>query len=69
MVKNQYLYETRCKRCGKRTEWYFGNAEHMERETFIKGMTEKITYPLLYNCGKCKMETVQDIVSYRIFGE
>lgn len=64
MPDKNYNYETKCRRCGSLTDWYFSSADRFTYMEFVEAMTDYIQYPRTYKCKSCKKETVQDVVSY-----
>lgn len=59
-----YEYETKCRRCGHLTQWYFSNRFGFPFSDFLFAMNDKIASPRQMECKVCLKETVQDIVSY-----
>lgn len=63
MAKN-YNYETKCRRCGLLTAWYFAEVGNVAYGDFLLAITDYIQYPRAYKCNTCNKQTVQDVVSY-----
>ena len=62
-----YTWETKCRKCGKIVEWYFGNDRMSDDCTFTKCVYAKLENSCeLGHCEKCKMQTVQDFIGYKI---
>lgn len=59
-----YNYETKCRRCGELTEWYFSNTDRFTFMQFVKVMNDHIQFPRANKCEKCEKDTVQDVVYY-----
>lgn len=57
--QSNHTYATKCRRCGKIHEWWWGMSWAKLRVYII----EHMTFPSLCNCSKCKLETVHDYVS------
>lgn len=68
MQDKNYNYETKCRRCGTLTEWYFAPLSAFTYVEFVEVMTNHIQYPRTRECKKCEKYTVQDIVSYSSYG-
>ena len=68
MAKLELTYETKCRRCGKITEWFGGyDADKSDRENWLRlhdWVTEHFDHPSVCRCDKCKKDTIQDYVSY-----
>lgn len=64
MESKNYEYETKCRRCGNLHEWHFSTADRITWMQFSDAMQDHIEHPRQIKCGKCKKETVQDVVSY-----
>lgn len=62
--KTTCTYETKCRRCLKITDWYFGPIEMVSFDNFLLAMNDLIQFPRLLHCESCKKGTVQDVVSY-----
>ena len=60
----QYIYETKCRRCGTISDWVFGDANRSEFNDFEKCMRDYIEEPRTFDCWDCKKVTVQDLVYY-----
>lgn len=65
--KQNYKYETKCKKCGKIHEWYFMKKSEFSYTKFMEALFEKSKYPSIYDCDKCKTRTFQEVVSYGDF--
>ena len=64
MGAKNYNYETKCRRCGKLTEWYFSSADRFTYNDFTSAMMDYVQFPRILRCDDCKKETVQDVVSF-----
>lgn len=68
MEKNKYpdqwVYETKCRRCGKFEEWTFSTRTNIVWTKFAEAMTDHIQHPRLLMCEQCNGHTIQDIISY-----
>ena len=62
--EKNWEYETKCRRCGALTDWFFSTVDKMEWLDFMKAMVDYIRFPRNHHCRKCKKNTVQDVVSY-----
>lgn len=59
-----WIFETKCRRCGHMTQWFFSYREQTDWLDFSKYIHCRINDPLQYKCDECCKKTVQDIVSY-----
>lgn len=65
MNKNWAMcYTTKCRRCGKVTEWFVSRSDYMDYKTFFQGMCEKMNYPQLMDCECTEDWTLQDMISF-----
>ena len=62
--KDYFVYETKCRRCGKFHVWVYGEAEESKAFLFVVRMAEMLKYPPQNPCKKCKKDTIQELVSY-----
>lgn len=60
----QLNYETKCRRCGKYKDLFFGTIDQTKWVDFAMGISDMLANPRSYYCDKCKKPTVQDVVSY-----
>lgn len=63
MIEN-WVFETKCRRCGHLSEWFFGSRETIKFESFSYAMMDHIANPRMMNCEKCNRLTVQEVVTY-----
>lgn len=62
---DQYIYETKCRRCGKIREWEYSPDGSLlnKQESFSSFIRSNSNTPLLGRCGTCESYTIQDLVS------
>lgn len=63
------FYETKCRRCGKLTEWFLAVKGSMSKITFISYIGEKSGFASTYKCSRCKKSTIQDLIGHTEFSE
>ena len=63
-IKDSWEYETKCRRCGKLTEWHFGLKKDIPHARLTEWINSALVTPRMHWCDKCKKDTIQDIVSY-----
>jgi len=64
-MRDNWVYETKCRRCGEITEYVFGSKDKIKVNDFSDTMENRLSaHPRDYGCIKCGKMTVQDIVSY-----
>ncbi len=68
MKNKNYNYETKCRRCGNLTEWYFSTTDRFTWGQFAEAMQNLIEHPRQSKCDMCKKRTVQDVVAYSPVG-
>ena len=61
----ELTYETKCKRCGEISEWFFAKLESVNYSDYLHWINEKMQYVGSYHCGKCGKITVHEVVSYK----
>ncbi len=59
-----WIYETKCRRCGKISRWFFASRETINYLTFKTVMTNYITSPRQFQCDGCGKKGVHDIISF-----
>lgn len=63
----KWIYDIKCRRCGKITEIYFGSQDTTPQKAFISWVLEHCTYPVTKQCechnGKMGFH---DLISYNI---
>ena len=60
----QYIYETKCRRCGNLSEHTYGNSHQTDPTNFGAAMSLKSRVPVNEPCMPCGKSTLQDLVSY-----
>lgn len=64
MEKDNYEYETKCRRCGNFQEWYFAKKDNLKLIDFLTAMSDYAVNPRLQKCSTCDKRTIQDLISY-----
>jgi ribosomal protein L37E len=59
-----WIYETKCRRCGKISRWFFASRENMDYLAFKTVMTDFIVSPRQFICNGCGKKGVHDIISF-----
>lgn len=63
-MSDSYEYETKCRRCGKFTSWFFSLKTSFTWLEFVQAIIDMIVSPRQFDCDTCEKKTVQDVVSY-----
>lgn len=63
-VMINYIYETKCLRCGHITERIYAEASSEGFPAFTKEMEDRSSRPYGYACSACKKETIQMVIFY-----
>jgi hypothetical protein len=65
--KNEnYSYESKCRRCGHITEFYFAGPDMITHEHFMVAILDYVANPRFRHCESCSKETVQEVVSVSV---
>jgi len=59
-----WIYETKCRRCGKISRWFFASRETINYLAFSTAMSDYITSPRQFLCNSCGKKGVHDIISF-----
>jgi len=64
IVRTYWFYQTKCRICGEMESWMFCEVGQISNVNVLEGMQDYVDHPRLLDCQKCKIKTVQDVVSY-----
>lgn len=59
-----WIYETKCRRCGDLAEFYFAQKSKVSRPQFLETMNDYIKFPRMRYCQHCGKQTIQELVSH-----
>lgn len=61
-----WIYETKCRRCGKISRWFFASRQTINQLAFSTAMSDYIAHPRQFQCNGCNKKGVHDIISFNI---
>lgn len=64
--KDNWEYETKCRRCGNLQMWHFSEKKSFDWLQFANAMQDYIEHPRTFMCNKCRINTVQDVTTYSL---
>lgn len=65
-METNYVYAGKCRNCGRREGWYFGQSGNISVLSFYESMDEKLIKGNVAHCDDCNARVVYDIL---FFGE